>query len=93
MAIFIGIYHRSIFNSHYMTPDIRNFFYGTEFSLGQCLKSPKYWGVNPKKIIGHKIINNQTFFLLKDIDKYEHLQYFSHSQLKLTSFTVNCPHD
>ena len=73
----------------YYGPDL--WFENSHFKPGQCL-AYKNWGVSPKQIVGTKVKHNELFYLLKDDDKYEHMQYISRKVIDHKASRVPCSH-
>jgi hypothetical protein len=64
-------------NPYWFPPVVQKYILPFKFSEGDCIKSPRMWGVNPKRVFGYKIKQNESFYLLKDLDRYEDFQYIS----------------
>lgn len=78
-----------LFNKYWLPASIRSYVIPPKYSSGACLAS-KRWGVNPKIVIGHKEKKNGSGYLLKDHDRYQHMQYISSEQVDLYAHKVSC---
>lgn len=87
----IGLYlAQGLINKYWFPPNIRILFLPPKFEAGQCVAISNIWGINPKKVVGTKSKGQEIFYLLKDDDKYEHLQYISKEVLDNKARRVPC---
>tara|TARA_Y100000385_G_C12591619_1_gene424946 strand:+ start:150 stop:446 length:297 start_codon:yes stop_codon:yes gene_type:complete len=78
-----------IFNKYWLPPEVRQYVIPPKYDAGVCLSSNR-WGVNPKVVIGHKESKSRSNYLLKDHDRYQHLQYVSSFQVEKYATVVAC---
>ena len=88
--VYAGLFSSTPFiNKYWLHPKIRKYFVLNQFQKGDCLSS-KYWGVNPKKVIGYKESEAKSFYLLQDIDRHEHLQYIPKLEVESIGNKTSC---
>ena len=75
----------------WLPSSIRTVLISTQFKEGECVSAPKYWGVSPKRVIGFKFKKRKTFYLLRDLDKYEHDQLIQEEVVEKIARKVSCP--
>jgi hypothetical protein len=90
ISIFLGSVSSSgLFSKYWLPPQVRKYVLTPKFAAGTCLSS-KRWGVNPKVVIGHKEGQKFSNYLLKDHDRYEHMQYISSDNVEQFAVKVSC---
>lgn len=70
--------------------EYRKHFLYPKFIAGQCIKSDKHWGVNPKVIVGFKVTKLKHGYLLKDMDRHEHYQFISKIEVETYAKVIMC---
>lgn len=78
-------------SKYWFPTSIQQYLILDRFKRGQCIGALSFWGVNPKIIIGTKYKKGERFYLLRDVDKYEHLQYIRSSVVESRAVEVICP--
>jgi len=87
---YVGLFGSSPFISKYwFHPEIRKYLIASKFDQGICLSSSR-WGVSPKKVIGYKESKNNSYYLLQDVDRHEHLQYISKLEVDRIGRRISC---
>lgn len=88
--LYVGVFGSAPFISKYWFPkEVRTYLISPKYEQGQCLRS-KRWGVNPKKVVGYKETKKQSFYLLRDLDRHEHLQYLSQYEVNRHGIKSSC---
>lgn len=93
--LFITFFYFLIFgnipfvNKYILPKEFSELLVVKKFSKGQCVRSDR-WGINPKKVIGYKDQNNRSYYLLKDNDRHEHLQYISQYEVNRYGKMASC---
>lgn len=79
-----------LFSKYWLPPELRKYFVTPKYKAGQCIRSTKRWGVNPKVIIGYKETNKKNGYLLKDLDRHEHYQFISKLEVEEYAEVIRC---
>jgi len=88
--IYVGLFGSTPYiNKYWLHPEVRKFLVTSKFEQGVCLRSSR-WGVSPKKVIGYKESQNDSFYLLQDVDRHEHLQYISKLEVDSLGERISC---
>jgi hypothetical protein len=87
---YVGLFGSTPFiNLYWFHPEVRKYIVSSKFSEGECIKSSR-WSVNPKRVVGHKEENRNSHYLLKDLDRHEHLQYISKIEVESHGYKASC---
>lgn len=88
---FFSLYLGSdLINKYWFPVAIRQYLLPPKFQAGQCIAAHRFWGVNPKSVVGLKVKGEETFYLLRDLDKYEHFQLISTQAVERQAARVPC---
>ncbi len=95
IGIFITIILGSLAGSgaiskYWFPVEIRKFLVTPKYKTGQCIRSSKRWGVNPKIIIGYKETKRKNGYLVKDLDRHEHYEFLSKLEVEKFAEVIKC---
>jgi len=77
-------------NLYWMPSNLRVLITSTKYQKGDCLRSERLFGVNPKRVIGKKFKKRKSYYLLRDMDRHEHDQLISMSEIDRYGQKTNC---
>jgi hypothetical protein len=86
----VYLFGPKVINKYWFPPSIQKFLLSHEFEAGDCIAARRVWGVNPKKVIGIKYKHNESYYLLKDEDRYEQLQLMSKGEVERFASKIVC---
>jgi hypothetical protein len=89
VALFYLFGHKLI-NKYWFPQSIQKYLVSQKFEEGDCLSADKVWGVNPKRVLGMKYKNNEIFYLLIDVDRYEEHQLMDKNIVERYAQKIYC---